>query len=61
MDLKCWKNGQLKPCTTGQFIAQLRRLAGWAEMEFRTRSDMAALLAGMMDQAADCIEEMDET
>lgn len=56
MDLKTWKNGQLVECELLEFTQGLRRHAGWADAEFRVRSDPAAHLGERLTAAADVID-----
>jgi hypothetical protein len=58
IETKTWIAGQLKPCTPQEFTQGLRRYAGWADMEFGTRSDPAAHLSERLNAAADFIDAL---
>lgn len=59
MQLKCFKNGELVDCSLGEFVQGMRHHSGWAEEEFKTRSDPAAHLGDILRMAADAIDELE--
>lgn len=54
--MQSFKDGVLTECTTEEFVQSLHRHAGWADEEFKCRSDPAAHLGLMMSQAAGVVD-----
>jgi hypothetical protein len=56
--MKAWKDGRLQDCTPEEFVRSLQRYAGFADKEFKLRSDPAAHISERLMAAADEIERL---